>query len=50
MALFLFDDDGADIGYKIFVGRTLSEHHPQVVVIFAEETGSELAVGSQPDA
>src|SRR5712664_4350610 len=50
MALFFFHNNRGDIGDQILVGGPLTEQGAQVVVVLAEQTGAELAVGSEPDA
>src|SRR5260370_1944261 len=50
MALFFFHDNRADIGNQILVGRSLAKQGPQVMIVFADQAGAELAIGSQPDA
>src|SRR5260370_35590396 len=50
MTLFFFGDNGADIRDQIFVARSLAKHSSQVMIVLAEQTGAELAIGSEPDA
>src|ERR1700738_1321412 len=49
VALFLFQYHRADIGNQVFIGSTLAEQRPEIVIVLAEKTGAQLAVSGQAD-
>src|SRR5216684_113812 len=50
VAFLFFHDNGVDIGDQVLIGSSFAQQRAQVMVVLAEETGAELAIGSQADA
>src|SRR5207247_1047451 len=50
MALLFFHDVGADKVPDFIVVCTIAQQKAQVMIVLAEETGAELAIGGAPDA
>jgi len=47
---FLFIDDRSDVGRHIVVRRSFTEQSAQVVILFAEQAGSQLSISREADA
>src|SRR5580692_210718 len=47
---FLFIDDRPDVGCHIVVRRSFTEQSAKVVILFAEEAGSQLSISREADA
>src|SRR5260370_42626119 len=50
MPLLFFRDNRANVSGQVLVGGSFTQQRPQIMIVLAEKTGAELAVGSQPDA
>src|SRR5260370_3142186 len=50
MPLLFFRDNRANVSGQALVGGSFTQQRPQIMIVLAEKTGAELAVGSQPDA